>query len=103
MLLNIFFNYLQVVTQFLRLETLLDDSVGRKIDLEIERGGVPLTVKLQVFGNFDASYLNFHSNIYIMPIGQYVVFLLLPIPFIYFSQHPMFLEPFKLYHLSSAG
>ena len=53
MLLNIFFNYLQVVTQFLRLETLLDDSVGREIDLEIERGGVPLTVKLQVFGNFD--------------------------------------------------
>jgi len=43
----------EVVTQFLRLETLLDDSVGRKIDLEIERGGVPLTVKLQVFGNFD--------------------------------------------------
>ncbi|KAG2661016.1 hypothetical protein PVAP13_1KG474600 [Panicum virgatum] len=38
----------EVVTQFLRLETLLDDSVGRKIDLEIERGGVPLTVKLQV-------------------------------------------------------
>ena len=67
MLLNIFFNYLQVVTQFLRLETLLDDSVGRKIDLEIERGGVPLTVKLQVFGK--TSYLNFHSNIYITPIG----------------------------------
>nr|XP_034570694.1 protease Do-like 7 isoform X1 [Setaria viridis] len=43
----------EVVTQFLRLETLLDDSVGREIDLQIERGGVPLTVKLQVFGNFD--------------------------------------------------
>ncbi|RLM78256.1 hypothetical protein C2845_PM12G25060 [Panicum miliaceum] len=38
----------EVVTQFLRLETLLDDSVGREIDLQIERGGVPLTVKLQV-------------------------------------------------------
>ncbi|RLN09934.1 protease Do-like 7 isoform X1 [Panicum miliaceum] len=37
-----------VVTQFLRLETLLDDSVGMEIDLQIERGGVPLTVKLQV-------------------------------------------------------
>jgi len=41
------------------LETLLDDSVGREIDLQIERGGVPLTVKLQVFGNFDVSYLVF--------------------------------------------
>ena len=50
---------MQVVTQFLRLETLLDDSVGREIDLQIERGGVPLTVKLQVFGNFDISYLVF--------------------------------------------
>ncbi|CAL5019175.1 unnamed protein product [Urochloa decumbens] len=38
----------EVVTQFLRLETLLDDSVGREIDLQIERGGVPFTVKLQV-------------------------------------------------------
>ncbi|AQK74163.1 Protease Do-like 7 [Zea mays] len=38
----------EVVTQFLRLETLLDDSVGKEIDLQIERGGVPLTVNLQV-------------------------------------------------------
>ncbi|TVU28235.1 hypothetical protein EJB05_19744 [Eragrostis curvula] len=38
----------EVVTQFLEMETLLDDSVGRKIDLEIERGGNPLTVKLEV-------------------------------------------------------
>ncbi|WVZ73972.1 hypothetical protein U9M48_022215 [Paspalum notatum var. saurae] len=38
----------EVVTQFLRLETLLDDSVGKEIDLKIERGGAPLTVKLQV-------------------------------------------------------
>lgn len=55
---------MQVVTQFLRLETLLDDSVGREIDLQIERGGVPLTVKLQVFGNFDVSYhVFFYCNI----------------------------------------
>lgn len=60
---------MQVVTQFLKLETLLDDSVGREIDLEVERGGVPLTVKLQVFDNFDTSYLNFHDNIYIMRTG----------------------------------
>uniref|UniRef100_A0A0D9VK47 PDZ domain-containing protein n=1 Tax=Leersia perrieri TaxID=77586 RepID=A0A0D9VK47_9ORYZ len=38
----------EVVTQFLTMETLLDDSVGREIDLLIERGGTPLTVKLEV-------------------------------------------------------
>ncbi|KQK00996.1 hypothetical protein BRADI_3g53160v3 [Brachypodium distachyon] len=38
----------EVVTQFLTMETLLDDSVGREIDLQIERGGAPLTVKLEV-------------------------------------------------------
>jgi hypothetical protein len=59
------FNWLQVVTQFLRLETLLDDSVGKEIDLQIERGGVPLTVNLQVFGNFDVSYLVFFLVIYL--------------------------------------
>lgn len=39
---------LQVNTQFLKMETLLDDSVGRKIELQIERGGIPLTVDLMV-------------------------------------------------------
>ncbi|KAJ6853592.1 putative protease Do-like 7 isoform X2 [Iris pallida] len=38
----------EVVTQFLKLETLLDDSVGKGIDLHIERGGTSLTVKLMV-------------------------------------------------------
>ncbi|KAE8821349.1 protease Do-like 7 [Hordeum vulgare] len=38
----------EVVTQFLVMETLLDDSVGKEVNLEIERGGVPLTVKLEV-------------------------------------------------------
>jgi S1-C subfamily serine protease len=38
----------EVVTQFLILETLLDDSVGIEIDLELERGGVLLKVTLQV-------------------------------------------------------
>lgn len=38
----------EVVTQFLILETLLDDNVGNEIDLELERGGVPLKVTLQV-------------------------------------------------------
>ncbi|KAE9466696.1 hypothetical protein C3L33_01364, partial [Rhododendron williamsianum] len=37
-----------VNTQFLKLETLLDDGVGRKIELQIERGGTPLTVDLMV-------------------------------------------------------
>ncbi|CAL5370879.1 unnamed protein product [Camellia sinensis] len=37
-----------VITQFLKLETLLDDSVDRNIELQIERGGTPLTVDLTV-------------------------------------------------------
>lgn len=39
---------MQVVTQFLKLETILDDSVGREIELEIERGGALMAVKLMV-------------------------------------------------------
>lgn len=38
----------EVVTQFLKLETLLDDSIDGEIDLQIERGGSSLTVKLKV-------------------------------------------------------
>ncbi|XP_016570153.1 protease Do-like 7 isoform X5 [Capsicum annuum] len=38
----------EVVTQFLKMETLLDDSVEQKIELQIERGGTPLTVNLLV-------------------------------------------------------
>ncbi|MCD7470175.1 serine protease, partial [Datura stramonium] len=38
----------EVVTQFLKMETLLDDSVEKKIELQIERGGTPLTVDLLV-------------------------------------------------------
>ncbi|KAL5811752.1 hypothetical protein ACOSQ3_026702 [Xanthoceras sorbifolium] len=37
-----------VITQFLKLETLLDDSVDKKIELQIERGGVSMTVNLVV-------------------------------------------------------
>ncbi|XP_057487743.1 protease Do-like 7 isoform X2 [Actinidia eriantha] len=37
-----------VITQFLKMETLLDDSVDQKIELQIERGGTPLTVELVV-------------------------------------------------------
>jgi hypothetical protein len=48
---------LQVVTQFLAMETLLDDSVGKEIDLQIERGGTPLTVKLEVICSTGISYL----------------------------------------------
>jgi hypothetical protein len=39
---------MQVMTQFLTLETLLDDSVDKEIELQIERGGSPLTVQLKV-------------------------------------------------------
>ncbi|XP_034207246.1 protease Do-like 7 isoform X4 [Prunus dulcis] len=38
----------EVITQFLKLETLLDDSVNQKIEMQIERGGKPLTVDLVV-------------------------------------------------------
>ncbi|CAN4083135.1 unnamed protein product [Withania somnifera] len=38
----------EVITQFLKMETLLDDSVGQKVELQIERGGTPLTVELSV-------------------------------------------------------
>ncbi|XP_020579519.1 protease Do-like 7 [Phalaenopsis equestris] len=38
----------EVVTQFLKLEALLDDKVGKEIELQIERGGVLLVVKLTV-------------------------------------------------------
>lgn len=39
---------MQVITQFLKMETLLDDSVNQKIELQIERGGASLTVNLTV-------------------------------------------------------
>lgn len=39
---------MQVVTQFLKMETLLDDCAEQKIELQIERGGTPLTVDLLV-------------------------------------------------------
>lgn len=38
----------EVFTQFLKMETLLDDSVDHKVELQIERGGTPLTVHLVV-------------------------------------------------------
>lgn len=38
----------EVVTQFLKLETLLDDSVNRKVNLQFERGGISMSVKLTV-------------------------------------------------------
>ncbi|KAL5574026.1 hypothetical protein UlMin_023623 [Ulmus minor] len=38
----------EVLTQFLKMETLLDDSVHQKVELQIERGGASLTVNLMV-------------------------------------------------------
>lgn len=38
----------EVTTQFLKLEALLDDSVDKKIELQIERGGTSLTVDIVV-------------------------------------------------------
>ena len=40
------------MTQFLKLETLLDDSVNKKVEMEIERGGTPMTVNLTVSSQF---------------------------------------------------
>lgn len=37
-----------MTTQFLKMESLLDDSVNHKLELRIERGGKPLTVDLTV-------------------------------------------------------
>lgn len=39
---------MQVTTQFLKMESLLDDSVGQNVELELERGGISLTVQLTV-------------------------------------------------------
>ncbi|KAK1298642.1 Protease Do-like 7 [Acorus calamus] len=38
----------EVLTQFLKLEMILDDSVGRKVELHMERGGTLLTVELEI-------------------------------------------------------
>nr|XP_043614724.1 protease Do-like 7 isoform X1 [Erigeron canadensis] len=38
----------EVLTQFLKMETLLDDCVGKNVELELERGGTSLTVQLAV-------------------------------------------------------
>ncbi|GER28855.1 DegP protease family protein [Striga asiatica] len=38
----------EVTTQFLQMESLLDDSVSHNVELQIERGGKPLTVDLTV-------------------------------------------------------
>ncbi|XP_041998136.1 protease Do-like 7 isoform X1 [Salvia splendens] len=38
----------EVSTQFLKMETLLDNNVNNKIELQIERGGKPLTLDLTV-------------------------------------------------------
>ncbi|KAL3813310.1 hypothetical protein ACJIZ3_014578 [Penstemon smallii] len=38
----------EVTTQFLTMENLLDDSVNHKVELQIERGGKPLTLDLMV-------------------------------------------------------
>ncbi|KAI4388932.1 hypothetical protein MLD38_001218 [Melastoma candidum] len=38
----------EVTTQFLSLESVLDDSVGQEIELLIERGGIPVTINLTV-------------------------------------------------------
>ncbi|KAJ3692426.1 hypothetical protein LUZ60_012776 [Juncus effusus] len=38
----------EVLTQFLKLETLLDESVDKELEIQIERGGTPITVKLKV-------------------------------------------------------
>lgn len=53
-----------MTTQFLKMETLLDDSVGQNVELEFERGGTPLTVQLAVSDKFNIFfYIVFCSRI----------------------------------------
>ena len=56
----------QLVTGFQALETVFDDSVGRGINIEFERGGKPMTAQLTV-GDLDAitpsAYLEFGDAI----------------------------------------
>lgn len=40
--------FFQVITQFLKLERVLDDNVDGEINLHIERGGTPLMIQLKV-------------------------------------------------------
>lgn len=57
----------QVITQFLKMETLLDDSVKQTIDLQVERGGASFTVHLVVrcyhFTMWNLSLSNFEGLI----------------------------------------
>ncbi|XP_075105936.1 protease Do-like 7 isoform X2 [Nicotiana tabacum] len=58
----------EVITQFLKMETLLDDSVEHKVELQIERGGTPLTVEL-VARNF-----RFHCGLVYVAETGYMLF-----------------------------
>lgn len=42
----------QVTTQFLKVEGLLDDDVGKTVKIEVERGGKTVTVTVLVSGPF---------------------------------------------------
>ena len=55
------------------METLVDDSVGKEIDLQIERGGTPLTLKLEVVCNFHTYYLFFsvENSVYVLLLYSY--------------------------------
>ncbi|XBI24243.1 hypothetical protein VPH35_049364 [Triticum aestivum] len=46
-----------IVTQFLTMESLLDESVGSEINLQIERGGTPLTVKLKYYNTGSCTHM----------------------------------------------
>lgn len=60
-------SFIQVITQFLKMETLLDDSVEHKVELQIERGGTPLTVELVVSVVFDVEIpLHYFFCIYVL-------------------------------------
>lgn len=50
------------------METLLDDSVGQKVELQIERGGTPLTVELlvSVYFNVEISMISVKKKGYIL-------------------------------------
>lgn len=63
---------LQVITQFLKLETILDDSVNTNIELQIERGGTSKSLTLLVrFVLLDIYFIStfWHTQVFIFSMG----------------------------------
>ncbi len=56
----------QLTTEFIPLETVLDGAVGRKVKFEVERGGKPVTIEIEVRNLHQitpAAYLEFSGGV----------------------------------------